>query len=192
MEDREYDHIRNYIVRCINDKDDETRLLISDFAILWNLYEDELYNKSHSIKKIPNVLSNLNIGNDGEKIIQLYNKLVIYISNKMEFKYDSIVRNYNILIKKPIIKNGEVQYYDAAKTRIMYTPGEIKEDILKRIMHGEDLKDRLYFLLVITARVRNNMFHGEKDISNLKNQKELFKICNETLKLVLDMRRNNI
>lgn len=38
-----YDHIDEYIKNTVNDN--ETLSLVSDFAILWNLYEGELYNE---------------------------------------------------------------------------------------------------------------------------------------------------
>ena len=174
MIEEEYDHIRIYIDNNVGDS--ETQLLISDFAILWNEYEDELYNKEHHIRNIPGVIRKLNIIKCTSQINKLYDRLLIYINNKMNFDYETIVRNYNIMIKDSVNNNSTHS-------------GEIYESTLKRIMFSDKLKDKLHFMLVIIARVRNNMFHGEKEIQLLKQQKELFKICNETLKMVLDMEK---
>ena len=179
-----YDHIKNYVKNSVGDE--ETQLLISDFAILWNEYEDELYDREHHIRDIPKVISTLNIFKYIERINELYERLIKYIKLRSNLSYDSIVNNYHILIKEPLIKNGEIQFYRNGD--IVYT-GEIFEDELRKIMKGELLEDKLHFMLLIIARVRNNMFHGRKEIYSLKEQKDLFKVCNETLKLVSDMEK---
>lgn len=182
----DYDHIRDYVVKSVGD--DETRLLISDFAILWNEYEDELYNGEHHIKSIPRTLKRLNVEIDSfeNKISNIYFRLVNYIKSKGEFSFDGIVRGYNVILREPVIENGKILKYDNGE--IIYR-GEITELNLKRIINSDMPVDRLHFMLFIAGRVRNNMFHGSKGIYTLKEQKELFKACNETLKLVLDIKR---
>lgn len=181
-----YDHIKKYVADGVGDED--TQLLISDFAILWNEYEDELYSKEHHIKSISKVVYRLNIDEEFENVInRLFDDLKGYISSKSGYVFEKIVNAYHILIKEPLKDEyGNIQYYKDG--RIIYR-GEIYEEELKRIMFSEDVNDKLYFLLLIVGRVRNNMFHGIKGISELKTQKKLFMTCNEILKLVLDINR---
>ncbi|MBR3281603.1 MAG: hypothetical protein IKI57_07225 [Clostridia bacterium] len=35
-------------------------------------------------------------------------------------------------------------------------------------------KEKFHLLLIVIYRVRNNMFHGEKDVIKLKDQKSFF------------------
>ena len=87
MMKNEYDHIKDYVKNSVGDE--ETQLLISDFAILWNEYEDELYDKGHHIKSIPKMITNLKInGYYSSKIIKLYDRLVEYIKSRNEYDYD--------------------------------------------------------------------------------------------------------
>ena len=181
-----YDYIKKYVEDGVGDR--ETQLLISDFAILWNEYENELYDKEHHIKSIPRMIYRLNIDDEYEKSIEnFFYNLKEYISFKSGYAFDKVVDAYHIWIKEPLKDDfGNVQYYKDGKTIYI---GEIHEEELKRIMFSEDVKDKLHFMLLIVGRVRNNMFHGIKDISDLKTQKKLFMACNEILKLVLDINR---
>ena len=182
----EYDHIKDYVKKSVGDE--ETQSLISDFAILWNEYEDELYFKGHHIKSIPKMINRLRInGMYASKIEKMHKKLVTYIESRGEYSYEGLVSGYNILIKVPLTDDyGNIKKYDNGD--IVYT-GEIFEEDFKRIMNSTSFTDKLYFMLLIVARVRNNMFHGLKGISDLKYQKDLFMICNEILKMVLDIKR---
>ena len=186
MQNNEYDHIKDYVKNSVGDE--ETQLLISDFAILWNEYEDELFDKGHHIKSIPKMIADLRInGYYTSKICKLYDKLIEYIKSRNEYSYDKLVDGYNILIKTPVLNDdGSIKHYDDGN--IVYQ-GEIFEDRFRKIMNSTNIEDKLYFMLLIVARVRNNMFHGLKGIYDLKYQKELFKVCNEILKLVLDIKR---
>ena len=186
MQDSEYDHIKDYVKKSVGDE--ETQLLISDFAILWNEYEDELYDKGHHIKLIPKMISDLRInGYYSSKINKLHEKLVNYIKRRGEYDYYKLVDGYNILIKEPVLNaDGSIKHYEDGN--IVYQ-GEIFEDKFRKLLEGISVEDKLHFMLLIVARVRNNMFHGLKGIYDLKNQKGLFKTCNEILKLVIDIKR---
>lgn len=54
---------------------------------------------------------------------------------------------------------------------------------VERTLAGElqDLNNIVYALLLIAHRVRNNLFHGNKDIESLDTQTELFHIVNNLL-----------
>ena len=59
MQNNEYDHIKDYVKNSVDDE--ETQALISDFAILWNEYEDELFFKEHHVKDIPDMIQRIHI-----------------------------------------------------------------------------------------------------------------------------------
>lgn len=185
MKEIKYDHINDYISRSVDDE--ETRLLISDFAILWNEYEHNLFNDEHHIKDINKMMNsklNLTGGSIINKMNNYYENLKEYIVHRCGFDYDSIVSTFNVYIKKQLEKDGVVQKYSNGK---IIFQGEIYEDDFRKLIQSNDVYDKLRFMLIIVARVRNNMFHGLKGIYDLKYQKDLFKTCNEILKFVLDL-----
>lgn len=164
-----YDHIDKYIKNKVND--DETLSLVSDFAILWNLYEDELYGENYKPSKLKNMIGIFDIVNRDDitsDINLLFCRLKDYIASKHSFGYSSVVNAFSIRIGK-----------------------DINESELRFIMQSDSCIDKLNFLLLIAARVRNNMFHGIKGVYDLKNQKELFRVCNSVLKMAIDLKMEN-
>ena len=163
-----YDHIDEYIKNTVND--DETLSLVSDFAILWNLYEGELYNECYNPRTLRDEIVRLNImSHDGitNDINSLFERLKAYLNVKGIFDFHDVIRAYHV------------------------RPNDIHEGELEVIMRGDNCIDKLNFMLLIAARVRNNMFHGIKGISDLKNQKELFRVCNSVLKMTIDLKMGN-
>lgn len=55
--------------------------------------------------------------------------------------------------------------------------------IVERTLRGEtqDLNNIVYALLLIAHRIRNNLFHGNKEVSLLHTQTELFRVINGLL-----------
>lgn len=195
MQDNEYDYIKEYVKESVGDE--ETQALISDFAILWNQYEDELYynnkifegkherQKGHHIRYILPMINHLRIDDYIDEIKDLYYGFKNYITSRNENSFETLVKGFHIIIREPDIdENGNVITYSNGDIKYV---GEIKKEDLIRIMNSNYYVDQLHFILLITARVRNNMFHGKKGIYDLRNQKDLFKLCNKTLKLVLDI-----
>lgn len=158
---RDYDKIEEYIERTL---DKELRLLISDFAILWNEYEKNIFNTCYCSRKLKSkIIDNVDYDdNFQQNINRLYLRFKKYLEDrKILFSTKSIINSYKI-------RNNDI------------SPEE-----LNKLIESSDDKDKLYLLLLIIARVRNNMFHGIKRLDQLTNQKELFKISNETLTLIL-------
>ena len=73
-----------------------------------------------------------------------------------------------------------VKFYERDK-------GDILEDELEYALYDKSPRGKVYLLLFIAAKVRNNMFHGTKDTRTLDEQKELFEIINELLMSVLEI-----
>lgn len=175
-----YDHIRKYVSNKVGNE--ETQLLVSEFAILWNEYENELYEREHHIKNIGYVVKKLSISDDYIlKVDELYWKLFKYLADSGyvnrdgKIDCDKIEQGFNLQVKDNTEDN---EYYC----------GIYKTKFIK-ILNSRETVDRLHFMLVIVARVRNNMFHGLKDVNQLSTKDKLFVICNEILKLVLDIKR---
>ena len=173
MNCEEFDHIDNYINSNIQPY---TRELISEFAVLWNLYETVLRKYEHGTRGIDKVVSTIDFNNDCglcAKVNKLYDRLVKYIKDKGEFEVNSLVSRYSIF---------------TVDSDYPHRKRDISTEDLNHIMNSEAPKDRLYFLLLISTKVRNNMFHGIKDIPTLDHQMAQFIICNETLKIIIDKR----
>jgi hypothetical protein len=146
----------------------EVRTLIGDFSILWNLYEKYLFNnkmlrteEKHSGKYHELILKKFEhklVDEDFINIIDENYKLLnnFFMREYISFDCDSICRFFNVFPKQE----------------------------LKLLFDEEDyfidtVINRLHLLLIIIFRVRNNMFHGSKQVIKLEKQKELFVIgCN--------------
>ncbi len=165
-----YDHINDYINSRVND--DEARMLVSDFAILWNQYERTLYEEGHHIGGIWGKIREYNNQILGiNELDNLYNRFIDYLDlRNISFDYDGIKKAYKFRIKE----ENQVDRYDIKKWQL--------EDAINK----KDPLHKAYLLLLIAAKVRNNMFHGSKGPWELSENKELFKIINEMLMAVLE------
>ena len=173
---RNYDHIKEYIAE---DVEPDVRLLVSDFAILWNNYEKYLFsdyngNPSYRYSKITNKTENKiciidrvfnNMNTDYEKeIIDLYDEFMKFFKNRYgDFSIEKFIYEYKVR------KN------------------DISTDELSNLINNPNLKNKYLLLMLMVGRVRNNMFHGIKVVRELNEQKELFEICNRLLTLSLDI-----
>jgi len=50
-----------------------------------------------------------------------------------------------------------------------------------------DTKEKYYLICYLVYRVRNNLFHGIKELSDINRNRDLFIICNDALNLILNM-----
>ena len=165
MPSSNYDYINEYINERVN-RDKEARELISDFALLWNQYERTIFDGYHHIRDVRNKIDVMNIRIlDVDNLLRRFKKYLKY--RNIEYKSEYIKEAYRIKYNE----NFSRAYFE-------------------HIMKSKEIKDKLEFLLIIIARVRNNMFHGTKGPWELTEQKELFRICNETLMKVLEATYN--
>lgn len=137
----------------------ETIKLISDFTIIWNIFEDRCCdtnfesNRDVVIDKI-----NLKCTETHKPIfIKLYNDLKKYNSRYKEDMY----KFYNVRTKN-ISRSKFEEFYETEK-----------------------YEDSLKMLFIFSYRVRCNLFHGLKKHKTLNEQKELFELVNEFLSFVL-------
>ncbi len=185
MNSDEYDHIDDYISNEAK-IDIRTRILISDFAILWNKYENRFHGKEYDprglkdfVKEIVDKYDISDNGYESAIIKHQFESLQNYIKYRCNGEYEChrVIKQFDIWRK---VKNRNTGEENEKK--------DIEEGDLKRIMNAKNSTDRLHFLLLVIARVRNNMFHGAKGLTDLKNQRRLFIICNETLLLILNLK----
>lgn len=140
--------------------EEETKQLILDFTILWNMVEHQVYNDSFDrFEKTTNCI-NMVIGlKDSDiKINNVYNIFKEYIS-----KYNS----------------NELFYED-----FHFGNSRIKLEEIKQLLFSNDNSDKLKLLIYSCYRVRCNFFHGPKCIFDLNNQQLLFYSLNELLSLI--------
>jgi hypothetical protein len=164
-----YDHINEYINKRVKDK--EARELVSDFAILWNQYERTVFEGEHHIRGIKDKINQYSDITERPQINVLYDRFEKYLkSRNIKFEYEDIKRAYNIRIKK-----------DNPKRK-----GDLYKDELEEAINNKSSIAKTYLLMIIAAKIRNNMFHGTKGPWELKENKELFKICNELLMCILE------
>lgn len=165
MINSEYNQIEKYIGKVL---ENETRLLVSDFAILWNKYENSIFNNNYNPRSI------------NEKVIEKIKK-----DNNFEIKVNSLYESFCEYLQYKKIKFNT---YDII-SKFSIRKKDISVEELNFMINSDENKDKLKLLLIIIGRVRNNMFHGIKLIIDLNTQKELFRISNQILLLVL-MNRN--
>lgn len=62
------------------------------------------------------------------------------------------------------------------------------QEVVRRALLGEsqDLNNIVYALLLIAHRIRNNLFHGNKDVATLPQQTALFTVVNSLLATYLE------
>ena len=164
-----YDHINEYINNRVNDG--EARELVSDFAILWNQYERTVFKGEHHIGGIRKKIEQHDYITEMPQINVLYDRFEKYLeSRNIKFEYEDIKRAYSIRIKN-----------DNPVRR-----GDLYKDELEKAINNKNSFAKTYLLMIIAAKIRNNMFHGTKGPWELKENKELFKICNELLMCILE------
>jgi hypothetical protein len=169
-----YDHIDKYINNINLNK--ATKSVISDFAILWSQYEgllflDDRNEPSYSYNKVYKKLledrkSTIN-ENLSNRMNMIYNSLLSAM-NKIDISNDfrTIMSRFHVWPKE---ENELKKYYS-------------KEGVID----CNDFVEKFMFVALIVGRVRNNMFHGIKDVTRLNLQKDLFSACNEYLWLILN------
>jgi len=78
------------------------------------------------------------------------------------------------------------QYLDALRME------ERDRPLVRQVLRGEteDAKRVVHALLLVARRIRNNLFHGEKDVALLHAQADLFRAVNSLVATYLTVTRN--
>lgn len=134
----------------------DTVLSIGKFAILWNIFESQKFENDCTVNKIEKLKLNKS---------EQWHQLAEVLKQRQE-QFDLT----------------EEQYI-ARKLRQQGLKSERIEKI-KNFLQSNGREDIVGGLFAI-YRIRNNMFHGEKDYQMLDGQRELFDAVNNVLESIL-------
>ncbi len=142
---------------------DEARLQsIFYFSLIWNIYEKKLCNKYGIFKVHPNEHS-----------------------QKYSEKIDSdILNTVFAYFKNRYVSNGKpTEHYISFE----FKSESIKSEVFEYLNSENPVNEqKLKSLLLIAFRLRNNLFHGEKEVERLYEQNENFSQINFLLMNLID------
>lgn len=146
------------------------------FAIFWNLLEADPWFKDWvSLWKLENSdLHTRIINNLSEEEKSSLNYCIFFFSERYH-----IWNDYNL---------GCRDYEDSKWGEYQEKLQEIKEEqdeTTKQQLIQKNIKEYLKICLFIIYRLRNNLFHGIKQLSDLTDQNALFKVANIFLSVVI-------
>ncbi len=152
-----YDRSRSTWVESL---DNDTKLLVLDYTILWNMVEHQVYNDRFNTNEKTNKCIKKIIEREENDIhiSYIWELYIEYIS-----KYESIYEMY--------------RSFNFGVSGISY-------EMIEKLYKSTENSDKLKLLIVSCYRVRCNLFHGPKCICYLDNQKLLFLVMNELLSLI--------
>jgi hypothetical protein len=156
------------IVSTKNDNktiENETLQAISNFCLLWNLFEKTFFNEFYHQRDL---CSKINKKGSALRISEsILNKALSYFKGRY-------------------IESADADYYfEKLHLEKSCEPQDIK-DVLNDF--NQNVNHLLWTVLTIIGRYRNNLFHGPKLIQYLDAQRDNFIIANNVL---LDLLKNN-
>jgi len=144
--------------------DDSKLYSIFYFSLIWNIFEKELCDKDGRISVHPTKLST--------RYAEKANK--DHVSNIFGYFQDRYVLNEN--------KTEKYQSFE-------FKSVDIKNEVFEcLIIDKPTVEQKLKTLLQIAFRLRNNLFHGEKQVAILYEQNENFRQINLLLTHLIDMK----
>lgn len=132
------------------------RSFIFNFAMIWNLFEDRCMGKKAQISKVNNLV---------ESLISINNLEVDAIFDYFKDRYKVADNIYNT--ESLLWRRNENTYRNFVIEKFRDT----------QCSHQDKIKAVLYIIF----RLRNNLFHGEKDIAIINEQKRTFVLVNKFL-----------
>lgn len=158
-----------WLERYYKNSIDETRLRnIFYFTLVWNVFEKECCDNFAKIKKHPKFLAESLHSGIKEQIV---NEVFEYFKNRY-------------------FPNGSIdeKFQTFQFGRDEHDGKEHKDFVQEKLLNNNSSqKDKIQSLLYITFRLRNNLYHGIKDVSKLDDeQNENFKQINLFLMEVVD------
>lgn len=135
------------------------------FSLIWNLFETVACQRNANERSIQESVNRAI--NSGQLNLITYSTYVDYFRERY-------------------LHNGDI---DHVFTVFGFKPNrEDAKAVVKGVLLNEmhDLNNIVYALLLIAHRVRNNLFHGNKQIETLHSQTELFCVVNRLLATFLE------
>lgn len=139
--------------------DETTYRQILHFSLIWNLFERHACGRFASIPRIKRAVHTAVFTN--KVCAQMFAEHSAYFRNR--------AKNYG----------PSVAHYVRALNPHNSETRAILNDFFGS--QSSSSKDEITGLLVIAYRIRNNLFHGEKDVAYLHTQAELFQVINSLL-----------
>lgn len=157
--------IENWINNSFNTElNTEDILPIKDFTLLWNIYEDRLFNKHYHFSELEKVISNTPLADyDIDNCFNYFRERYVSGCELRELRFDLLNLHENSF-----------------------------EKLKSNFLNPENLNayEKAYCVGVIVKAYRNNLFHGSKNFVNLNRQSRNFKYANDFLKLILERNIN--
>ena len=139
------------------------------FSLVWNIFEKECCDKYAEIRFHPRCLAKLL----SDKVdITIIDGVFIYFKNRYvaTTKINSIFNNFQF---------GREN-----------NDGQVYKDFTRKVLinHHPSSQEKLQALLYIAFRLRNNLFHGIKEVEKLYEQNENFKQINSLLIAIIEQK----
>ncbi len=144
-----------------NEINDNTIMELGKFTVLWNMFEENFCSNNCNPSKIKEVASEILLNDEAIKEFA-------DVLNKRRGLFQQEIIDY---IKTGLYPNGAHQGKDE--------DNEMMQQFMKQ--NGEYIN---YGCLLAINRIRNNLLHGLKCVSELDNQIELFKAVNKILESI--------
>lgn len=143
---------------------------ILHFSLMWNLFERDVCGRDAKPDKIEKAVQSAFA--EGYLELDPFKEHLAYFRARSQRDGMSIDRYLDAL--KMDNKNAR-----------HLVRGVLKGDIL-------DANNTLYALLLIAHRIRNNLFHGEKEVAILNSQSDLFRAVNSLLATYLSVTKSSV
>ncbi len=124
------------------------------FSLIWNIFEKKYFNKNAKISQVKKFIENI---------------------DSIDAGIPNDVFNY---YKARYIFNSEETYLFKS---FEFKSSKYKKITLQLLIEADSEKEKLEALMYIAFRLRNNLFHGEKEVDKLYDQNENFKQMNSFL-----------
>ncbi len=168
MLDSILDHIKKQLT-CYEDSNNflQSRRFLFEFAVIWNILEKKKMRNHASIEKVSRFV---------EKMQNIENINITEIFEYFKNRYTNNTDHLNLF--------KALRWIDKEKD---------KKDETYRILTLENPidKDKIKAILYIIFRLRNNLFHGEKSILTIDQQRETFNLVNSFLLDILETPNRN-
>lgn len=132
---------------------------IKDFSLIWNVFEDNVCGNSFSIQKLEQDLANRNID------VNLFAHHLTYFKNRYT-------------------DNGTL----TNRFQFLYFRPNDRQQLVESVLLGTDTDPNniILAIAIIVYRLRNNLFHGLKEMQYIDQQNRNFEIANSFLTTLID------
>jgi len=139
---------------------------VTDFSLMWNLFEFKLGESDMNIARLAVIAENITQLSAGNLF---YQKYLEYFQDR----YINEESTTNNLFNGLAFRQNDKRDFVA--------------DVLKG--NNNNATNIIEAILIILYRLRNNLFHGEKQLHNIHNQYDNFNIANEFLSEILTINK---